>query len=94
MEGPYWRRRRPEDGKVTWQANAADIVNRIRAGSDSYPAYAHLPDGTRTAFTDCLAGDTPGEVLWASPEGCLIAAADGVVWVKCDKPLKPGDILK
>ena len=93
-EGPYWRRRRPEDGRVSWQADAAHIVDLVRAGSADYPAYAHLPDGTRVAFTGYLAGGTPGEVLWASPEGCLIAAADGVVWLKCDQPLKVGDILE
>lgn len=93
-EGPYWRRRRPEDGRVSWQANAAHIVDLVRAGSADYPAYAHLPDGTRVAFTGYLAGGTPGEVLLASPEGCLIAAADGVVWLKCDQPLKIGDILE
>jgi methionyl-tRNA formyltransferase len=93
-EGPYWRRRRPEDGRVSWQANAARIVNLVRAGNGNYPAYAHLPDGTRVAFTGYLAGGTPGEVLWASPEGCLIAAGDGVVWLKCDQPLKVGDILE
>ena len=93
-EGPYWRRRRPEDGRVSWQADAAHIVDLVRAGSADYPAYAHLPDGTKVAFTGYLAGGTPGEVLWASPEGCLIAAADGVVWLKCDQPLKVGDILE
>jgi methionyl-tRNA formyltransferase len=93
-DGPYWRWRRPQDSRVSWQASAAHIVNLVRAGSRDYPAYAHLPDGTKVSFTGYLAGDTPGEVLWASPEGCLITAADGVVWVKCDHPLKAGDILK
>jgi len=93
-EGPYWRRRRPEDGQISWKASAAHIVNLVRAGSPDYPAFAYLADGTRVSFTGYLAGDTPGEVLWASPTGCLIAAADGVVWLTCDQPLKPGDILK
>ncbi len=93
-EGPYWRRRRPEDGQISWQASAAHIVNLVRAGSPDYPAFAYLADGTRVSFTGYLVGDTPGEVLWATPAGCLIAAADGVVWLKCDTPLKPGDILK
>jgi methionyl-tRNA formyltransferase len=93
-EGPYWRRRRPEDGQISWQASAAHIVNLVRAGSEDYPAFAYLADGTKVSFTGYLAGDTPGEVLWASPAGCLIAAADGLVWLTCDQPLKPGDILK
>jgi methionyl-tRNA formyltransferase len=92
--GPYWRRRRPEDGQISWQDSTAHIVNLVRAGSPDYPAFAYLADGTRVSFTGYLAGDTPGEVLWASPSGCLIAAADGLVWLTCDTPLKPGDILK
>jgi len=94
-EGPYWRRRRPEDSKISWQANAATILNVVRASTGrDYPAYAYLPDGTKVSFNGYLASDIPGEVLHVSPEGCLIAAADGVVWLTYDNVLKKGDILK
>jgi len=92
---PYWRRRRPEDSRISWQDGAAAILNVVRASAGKdYPAYAFLPDGTKVSFTGYLASDTSGKVLYVAPEGCLIAAGDGVVWLTCDHPLKKGDILK
>jgi methionyl-tRNA formyltransferase len=91
--GRYWRRRQPEDGRIDWGAAAMATINKVRAAQRDYPAYAYLADGSKVNFDDFLAGDTPGEVLWSSPYGCLIAAADGVVWLVPDRPLKKGDIL-
>src|SRR4030042_6231487 len=91
--GPYWPRRRPEDGRLSWQDRGATILDQVRAGTDPYPAYAFLADGTKVAFTKYLASDTPGEVLYISPEGCLIATGDGVIWLVPDRPLARGDIL-
>jgi len=89
----YWPRRRPEDGRIDWGAPTMATINKVRAGQSDYPAYAYLADGSRVNFDDYLAGDTPGEVLWSSPHGCLIAVADGVVWLVPDRPLKKGDVL-
>ncbi len=93
QKGRYWRKRRPEDGRVNWCDTAAAIINRVRASQRGYPAYAHLADGSKVNFHDYLAGDTPGEVLWSSPQGCLIAVENGVVWLVPDRPLKKGEVL-
>jgi len=92
-KGRYWPRRRPEDGRIDWSAPTMATINKVRASQSDYPAYAYLADGSRVNFDDYLAGDIPGEVLWSSPHGCLIAVADGVVWLVPNRPLKKGDIL-
>jgi methionyl-tRNA formyltransferase len=92
--GRYFRQRRPEDGKLIWEESAVAIINKVRASMENYPAYAHLADGSKVSFHHYLAGEAPGEVLLATPEGCLIAAGDGLVWLVPDRPLNPGDILQ
>ena len=92
-KGRYWPQRRPEDGHIDWRADGGTIVNRVRAGNRDYPAFAYLADGTKVNFHEYLAGDTPGEILLSSSQGCLIAVAGGVVWLMPDRSLKKGDVL-
>lgn len=92
-KGRYWPRRRPEDSRIDWSQGQAVVLNQVRAGDRSYPAHAYLQDGQKVNFVDYLAGGQPGEVLFSSPQGCLIATADGVVWLVPDRPLKKGEVL-
>jgi methionyl-tRNA formyltransferase len=90
----YFRKRRPEDGKLIWQESAVTSLNKVRASMDKYWSYAYLADGSKVTFRNYLASDLPGEVLLATSEGCLIAVGDGVVWLVPDRPLNKGDILQ
>jgi methionyl-tRNA formyltransferase len=93
-DGRYWPKRKPEDGKLDWQNKTLSLINTVRAGNSNYPAYANLPDHKKICFLDYLAGDTPGEVLLSTPEGCLVAVGDGVIWLVPDHTLKKGDLLE
>lgn len=45
-QGSYFGGRKPEDGRIDWRANAADIHNLIRAVAPPYPgAFCDLPGG-------------------------------------------------
>ena len=47
-QGSYFGRRRPEDGRIDWQASTMRIYNLIRAVTHPYPgAFTYLPDGLK-----------------------------------------------
>lgn len=93
-DAPYWRRRTPEDSRIDWSKPGKVVIDTVRAAGESYPAFSATSDGTPVMFPDYLAGNRPGTVLLSTPEGCLIAVVDGVVWLTPDRALKKGDLLE
>lgn len=93
-DSTYLPRRRPEDGRIDWTKPGRNILNLVRSGTADYPAFATTSDGQPVSFTGYLASSTPGEVLYASSDGCLIATADGqTLWLKPSRPLSKGEKL-
>lgn len=92
-QGPYWRRRTPEDNRISWTDSAIEVLDAVRSTASHYPPYAFQKNGTKVIFVNYLASDVPGQVLFSSDEGCLIATTDGVIWLVPDRPLQVGDIL-
>jgi len=64
--------RRPEDGRIDWQAPATRIYNLIRAVTDPYPgAFTHLPGGEKMT------------IWWGLPENPeVVQGHPGVVTIR------------
>jgi methionyl-tRNA formyltransferase len=80
--GPYFGRRRPEDGRIDWHQPAADIHNLVRAVAPPFPgAFADIAGERwwihRTRVMDRTLAD-PSEVRMFGAGGrCYVACADG-----------------
>jgi methionyl-tRNA formyltransferase len=76
----YARKITKEDGRIDWSLPARAIWNRLRAFTPWPGAYTFLPAGARpqllkiwNAEVTELAGDPPGQILTAGPEGIIVA---------------------
>jgi methionyl-tRNA formyltransferase len=80
--GPYFGRRRPEDGRIDWRQSAADIHNLVRAVAPPFPgAFADIA-GERWFIhrTRVMARTVapPAQVRMFGADGrCYVACADG-----------------
>ncbi|MBC7627987.1 methionyl-tRNA formyltransferase [Ferruginibacter sp.] len=87
-------KRLPEDSKIDFNNKTRYLHNFVRALSDPYPnAYCFLKD-EKIRIKSSLSGNVNGEVLNKTIDGkYIIATADGVLIVECDRLLQIGDIL-
>ena len=88
---PLLPRRKPEDGRINWNAPAHDVYNFVRALTRPYPGAFGQLNGKRWTIWRCALlpgrhrGALPGEVMGAavSPEatacGQVVACKDGAV---------------
>jgi methionyl-tRNA formyltransferase len=88
-EATYTRRRRPDDGRITWGDSAVRIRNLVRATSHPFPGAfgdvgglrvrvwrAEIPRGYRAPLQA-----EPGAVLGVRPDGVLVATRDNALLV-------------
>lgn len=81
----YCGLRTPEDGRITWHADAAQVNNFIRAQTRPYPgAFSHLGDGRVVRFWHSEVDSrrfygTPGSVVEVSSNAISVACGDGAV---------------
>jgi methionyl-tRNA formyltransferase len=79
----YFGGRRPEDGKIDWRWQAAQIYNLIRAVTEPYPgAFSFLPDGKMLMVwwadpEPGIASDLPAGTVEIEQEEVYVRAADG-----------------
>ncbi len=89
---PVLRRRRPADGDIDWEQNAARIYDFVRALTRPYPGAFSKLEGTpwriwRAAYTPSDGDHRPGEVIGAAlstdPDACgqVVACAGGTLTV-------------
>ncbi len=75
----YFGRRKPEDGRIDWTANADSIYNMVRALTQPFPGAFTEADGKKMfiwwASPAGPAKGTPGEVLSLDP--LLVATGNG-----------------
>lgn len=90
----YWRRLIPDDGRISWTDSSWRVLAKVRASGANYAAFCENVDGDRISFLSYLASDTPGEVIYACKDVCLVTTGDGVAWLKPNRPLNIGEILK
>ena len=87
----YFGRRRPEDGKVSWELSARELYNLVRAVTHPWPGAFFSLRGKKIfvwqAFPEEGDGGTPGEVLSVAP--LRVATGRGVL--RLDRVQGEGD---
>ena len=77
----YFGRRRPEDGKVSWELSARELYNLVRAVTHPWPGAFFSLRGKKIfvwqAFPEEGPGGSPGEVLSVAP--LRVATGRGVL---------------
>jgi methionyl-tRNA formyltransferase len=80
-QGSYFRRRRPEDGRIDWHWPARRIFNLVRAVTHPYPGAFGFIDGRKVyvwtakiAVEDGTCG-TPGTIIAERADGAIEVAA-------------------
>lgn len=89
----YFGGRRPEDGRIDWNASAMDICNLVRAVTRPYPGAFTFLDGEKVFIWKATplnenSGAAPGTVISRDP--LVIAAGEGSVRVE-EKSQAAGD---
>ena len=81
----YYKRRRPADGEFTFDMDAAQLYNFIRAQAHPYPGAFFMMNGAKhtvwKAAPTTLQSDKPNGTLLGTTEngGVLVAAQNGVI---------------
>src|SRR6202046_3947153 len=88
-KGSYFRRRKPDDGRIDWRWPARRIFNLVRAVTHPYPGAFCFVGGRKLLVWEAKIGaesgslGAPGRVVRKMADGALeIAAGDGSVIVK------------
>ncbi|MFA5339122.1 MAG: methionyl-tRNA formyltransferase [Candidatus Omnitrophota bacterium] len=87
----FWPKRRPEDGRINWNAPAIDVYNWIRALTHPYPGAFTYSKGVKYFVWSAkiggsrrAAGDA-GEILSVRKKGnkrsFLVSAKDRAIWI-------------
>jgi methionyl-tRNA formyltransferase len=76
----------PDDGRIRWEHDAAEVGRRVRAVTPRPGAFTLLPDGVRLGIVagepvPCGRGPLPGEVL-AGDGGLVVACGSGAYSVQ------------
>lgn len=87
-QGSYFRRRRPEDGRIDWSWPARRIFNLVRAVTHPYPGAFCFARGRKLLVWEARIGSESGrrgragEIVGERDGGLEVAAGEGSVVVK------------
>ena len=91
-------RRTPEDSKVDFNNRSRYLHNFIRTLVDPYPNAYTLKNGNINEVVrikKSIISNTPGKILKKIDDfQYIVSTSDGIIWIKTDKRLTEGDVLK
>ncbi len=79
--GSYFGRRTPEDGRIDWRRDAADVYNLIRAVAPPYPGAFTEVAGVRVVVAEARLASAPAAAAGIDPRPGLAIAGGRIVGV-------------